>query len=543
MASLRSLLSHASAGAILTLTSLASGEAAPVFVDLSVGGTIADEAALSNAIGRELGCPIVTRREAIHSGEVTIRAISARQVSVTFIPANHGLPLKRVVALPQTPEHKIQLIAWLVGNLARNEAADWLANQKRDKEADSAREGAMNSVAALADAPNTEASQDELKDAAGQETNAKATESFSVGNAADKKNNPIVQNGPKAPAPSASKKPETASATGTRQSANALDSLRNRTLNLAVWHKVLELHRDSETSRFALHLGIGYGRVGAIRGFGFDLLHHRAVAEVQGVASSLGWTHSGRTQGLAWSAGLVTADGELTGVDYAGLVAVRHGNVSGVQLAGLVAMSDGDFLGVKGAGVFTTHQGKLRGLQMSAAANVAGQLFGVQLGAVNVAKDVRGIQFGLVNVARRVDGISIGLVNMSENVRTQALAWAERNYLENVGVRYVYAPLTFGISSGYDSANGRLRFLFGFGARFAYKQFALAPSVDAGFVLDDVKNSPAARGRENDLRVALEWEPVPKILGITAGPAIAFRSDANNHLQWVPRWFAGLTLF
>ena len=228
--------------------------------------------------------------------------------------------------------------------------------------------------------------------------------------------------------------------------------------NLALWHRVLEWHRDSESSRFALHLGLGYGRVGAVRGFGFDVLHHRSDVETRGASGSLGWTRVSRTQGVAWSFGVVTAERNLNGVDFAGLVALREGDVWGAQVAGLASIESGSLTGAQTAALFTKHDGPLRGVQFAYGANSADTVEGVQFAAVNVANDVHGVQFGLVNVAHRVDGVAIGLVNISDNVRTQAELWSERNYLENVGVRYLYSPLTFGISTGYDSLDNRVRF-------------------------------------------------------------------------------------
>jgi hypothetical protein len=344
------------------------------------------------------------------------------------------------------------------------------------------------------------------------------------------------------------------------EAVQAPSDLPQQVLNLAVWHKWLELHPNSESLRFNLHLGLGYGRVGAIRGVGFDLIHHRNDGEARGVVGAFGWTRVRRTNGLAWSAGVVTAQGELRGVDFAWLLAVRdadttqnqlgversrlNAHIIGAQFGGLAAWSQGTMVGAQGAVLFAKHLDSLRGVQLSAFANVGEGVEGAQISTVNLAQDVRGVQFGVVNVARRVDGVAIGLVNISHNVRTQALIWSERNYYENLGLRYVYKPLTFGYCAGHDSANDRFRFMLGFGVRFGRGRFALAPSVEVGFTVDRTSQRTwTGRGHENDLRLSFEWEAVPRLLGIMAGPALALRSEGQGDLKFVPRWFVGLTLF
>jgi hypothetical protein len=519
MAYLRHFLALVIAATLWVRPGFARGESTPVLVEMSVGPAVLDEAALREAIALELDCPVVTNRSASHSGEILIKSLSREQVSVTFVPVDNRPPLKRSLALPQTPERRVQLIAWLVGNLARNEAADWLANHQREKLSELAKNAAATPESSGPNAPKPVAP----GDTAAQQPDAGAPSNLPVGNAANKRADTSDKH-----------------ASGEHNPPLALTF---HSFNLALWHRLLELHPDSETSRFALHLGLGYGRVGAIRGVGFDLLHHRSEVAVRGMVGSFGWTRAARTQGVAWSFGVVTAEQPLTGVDLAGLFAVREGDISGAQIAGFASIASGTLEGVQAAAVFAKHAGTLRGAELSYGVNWANAVDGVQFGTVNVAGDVRGVQFGLVNVAHRVDGIAIGLINVADNIRTQAELWSERNYLENVGVRYVVSPLTFGVSSGYDSVHNRVRFLAGLGVRFTYKQIAFAPSVDVGFVMDQVRDNAVVRGHENDLRLAFEWQLVPKVLAITAGPALALRSDSGPAKQLWPRWFAGVTVF
>ena len=237
---------------------------------------------------------------------------------------------------------------------------------------------------------------------------------------------------------------------------------------------------------------------------------------------------------------MVTAKGDLRGADLAALT-YREGAANGLQFAGLATLSTGNVVGGQAATLFNA-SGDLRGLQIAWGANVADDVAGLQGSFVNVAKNVTGLQLGLVNVAKNVEGVQIGLINVAGNVRTQAQLWAERNYLENVGVRYLYSPLLFAVSTGYDSVDDRLRFLLGFGARFAVSRVAFAPSVNVGAVIDKVRTAAVGRGHDNDVRLSFEWEMVPKALSVVAGPTLAFRSEGNTQLRPLARWFVGVTL-
>jgi hypothetical protein len=514
-------------GAMLLVLGLSTAHAsrAPVLLKLDVDSAQLDADELRTAIRRELDCELVSDGAVLHDGELVIALVAASKVSVSFRATRDKEPLTRVVSLPAGKAQRTQWIAWLVGNLARDEAEDWLAaqphEQPRDTQPSSGSEPTRASVS---------------------ETGA-ATEPNSVAKS------PIatVSNGVSA-----------------RPSTENQPALTRTTLNLSVWYKWLQLRPSSAESRFTIHLGAGYGRVGAIRGVGFDGLHHRVDHELQGVGSSLIWTRVPQTQGLAWSAGVITASGRLRGVDLAWVFAYRdalHGNglgnagpspgtnidtnldVIGMQLGGFGAWSHGSFTGVQAAGLFTNHRGAMRGVQAALAANVNNDLDGVQIAAMNAAGNVHGLQIGLVNYARRVDGIAVGLINISDNVRAQVLPWVERSYHENIGIRYAYEVLTFGYSGGYDATNDRTRFLLSLGAIFPRRRVAFVPSLNVGFFVQKANaQAVATRGHENDVRFALEWEIVPKVFGVMGGPTLALQSAGEGRMTLVPRWFIGLTL-
>ena len=516
--------------ALLTVATHVLAKQCPIWVDVAVDADALDAALLREAIGSELNCAVVDNRAFAHSGEIIVKALGSGQVSVVFLPAKRSAPLRRVVTLPRKAENRVQLIAWLVGNMARDEAADWLLDHQRQKTAKS--DGQNDTSVAAAAPPNGD---EKSVDSPKTDPAIIEQRDGSAGNAANKKDDENSQRAA----------PQTAHAAEKRDISPATfdeHTLHRHALNLAVWHGLLEFYPDAAESRFGFHLGIGYGRVGAVRGFAFDALQHRDDFYLHGVAGSFIWTRASNTDGVAFSFGAVTAQGDLHGADLASFVTYRNGATNGLQLAGLATVSKGDVVGGQSATLFNA-SGGLRGLQLASGANVADDITGLQGSLVNVAKNVVGLQLGLVNVAKKVDGVQIGLVNIADNVRTQAELWTERNYLENVGVRYVYSPLMFAISTGYDAANDRLRFLFGFGARFACRRVAFAPSLDIGAVVDKVRTHAIGQGHDNDVRLSFEWELVPKLLGVVAGPTLAFRSDGTTQLKPLPRWFAGVSLF
>ena len=124
--------------AVLTAAASVLAEQSPVWVDVTVNQELLDAGALREAIGKELDCAVVVNREAAHSGEIVIKPLASGQPSVAFLPPDCLAPLQRVVTLPRTRENRVQLIAWLVGNMARNEAAEWLADRQREKRAKAA---------------------------------------------------------------------------------------------------------------------------------------------------------------------------------------------------------------------------------------------------------------------------------------------------------------------------------------------------------------------------------------------------------------------
>jgi hypothetical protein len=258
----------------------------------------------------------------------------------------------------------------------------------------------------------------------------------------------------------------------------------------------LTLRWHSDERRFALELGLLYGRIGALSGVGLNGAVLQTMGRVSGVMlAGIGYWHGGAADGLRIGgafgvggagleggsiAGIATVErGDVSGFQLSGAVNVAEGEVDGVQITGVVNVADalqgaqltagmnlarGDVDGVQLAGAVNLARGDVDGLQLSAGMNLAkringmqisvvnigGDVDGAQIGIVNVARDVDGLQLGIVNVAREVDGVSIGYVPYSERGRTQALTWFSSSMPFNVGVRFDSGLLYVMPTFGYD---------------------------------------------------------------------------------------------
>jgi hypothetical protein len=281
-------------------------------------------------------------------------------------------------------------------------------------------------------------------------------------------------------------------------------------VNLSLFYP-LTLRWHSEERRFAIELGLLYGRIGALSGVALNGAVLQTMGSVSGVMlAGLGYWHGGSADGLRvggafgvggvgleggsvagiatiergdvsgfqLSGGVNVADGSVDGAQITGIVNVAEA-ISGAQLAGALNLARGDADGVQVAGVVNLARGvegvqvagavnlargdvdgvqlsggmnlakRINGMQISVV-NIGGDVDGAQIGIVNVARDVDGLQLGIVNVARDVDGVSIGYVPYSERGRTQALTWFSSSMPFNVGVRFDSGALYVMPTFGYD---------------------------------------------------------------------------------------------
>lgn len=267
---------------------------------------------------------------------------------------------------------------------------------------------------------------------------------------------------------------------------------------------------DAVERRFAFDFSAVFGRTGGLTGFGLHGLGSHVHGDVRGARTAGLWSFregalrgvsiagviqlasateaygieiaglanldvfgdgAGRFGGLQL-AGLVNAARDVRGVQFGGIANLSLSNPagpslsSGLQVAGAVNVA-GDLRGLQLGGVTnvardatglqvslaTNHAGALDGLQLSSV-NTASQIRGVQIGFVNVAGSVKGTQIGLINIAEENDGTAIGLLNFARNGDLQVAAWASPSVLSNVGVKMRVGPLFVLPSAGLDPIDG-----------------------------------------------------------------------------------------
>jgi hypothetical protein len=348
---------------------------------VSVSGSDLEPAEIQTAIERELGVHLVLDAEARERLEVVV---TGRRANVTYY-ATEREPVTRSVDLPADHGRSLETIAFLAGNLARDEASELLAQ--------------------LAPPPGTEP--DTV---------------------------PRPEPAPPAPAPSVTAPAVAAPAAAPppKPASPALIESDRFAANLSLYYPATAL-KHTEQRRLNLELGILYSYVGAIKGAGVTLGYFRSDGLVQGFSVALGWNRSGPVKGIQ-AGGLVNEGyGELHGISFATLLNVRHGDSHGVQGALVYAKTDLVF-GLQGSAVAAIAR-EVEGIQGSAVVAVAGSVRGAQVGLVNVAGPVdglevgfvsragptRGTQVGFVNVAGSVHGFQLGLVNVADEIHGGAL--------------------------------------------------------------------------------------------------------------------------
>jgi len=520
-------------------------------VEVTPGPLSLDTEVVKSAIARELGVELAGNDEIGSVGQISVLGLPGPSALVRYRSPDGATAIERRVTLPVDAEHQATVIAWVAGNLARNEAADILAQWR------------TNSAKSAASATSTPGA-----------PNAQAAASPKAPPAASKHDSPEKQE-PAKPPPAKPKPPS-----GTMPLEN---------LNLSGWYPHLGLYRDAEQRRFRLHLGAAYSRVGGVEGLGLDLGVHRDDGLVRGATFSGLWTEGeGKVYGARLSGIFAIERGPLYGVELTGITSLNHaavtgvqgssifgqvkGHVAGAQLAGVAVLANEDLEGVQAAGAVSLLMGSVRGAQLSGIYNQAADarglqatgvynrardVTGLQLALVNQGRNVQGSQVGLVNVSQEIDGFSLGVVNVTEhldgyalglvnvapNLRVQALSYYESPGYLNAGVRYVFGHLTSSVAGGVNPDRDLARARFGVGGRLELSPLVLDAEGGYGWILERVSHTPADRAHAVEARATATIELVPKTLGVFAGAGAELPVSGTVPVRLHGHWLAGLSLF
>jgi len=410
--------------------------ARPLGIHFQPGERKLDRAALKSALEAELGQPVALTDSP--DASLRVEVVTRDRVSVAY-RAPDGQTLSRSVDLPAEDDRAVEVIAWLSGNLARNEASDLLR---------SLRGSASEPAPAPEPAPSPQPE---------APTRAEAKKTA--------KPEPKQNAEPKRPTP---------------QPASPR-VLRPLVFNASLFHP-LSLFPDAHERRVNFELGLVYSRAGAINGVAITPGVLEVEQGVRGAAlgslwfsgagdhrgfllSSIGTWRSGSLVGAEVAGVTTLGRGPLTGVSVAGAfglsgpvtgvsvggAAVAGEGVNGIGVGGVANVQQGDTHGGVIGGVATVarrvdgfaiagvvnHAGDVHGLQIAGVSNSAGTLDGLAVGTVNVHGKVRGLQLGVINVADEVDGAALGVISVAKNGRVQPIAYWSSFAPAHAGVKFL----------------------------------------------------------------------------------------------------------
>lgn len=142
---------------------------------------------------------------------------------------------------------------------------------------------------------------------------------------------------------------------------------------------------------------------------------------------------SGDVQGTQ-AGGAVAIAGDVDGAQAGGAVAIAR-EVRGAQIGGAAAISAG-MVHIQVAGAAAVAGGDVT-TQVAGAVNVAGgEVRGLQVAPFNLARRVDGVQVGVVNVSGGGEGVSIGLLNLVRGGRTELEATLDQRKLGTLVLRH-----------------------------------------------------------------------------------------------------------
>jgi hypothetical protein len=489
-------------------------------VVITVGSSEVDAPALEGALRRELGVPLSFDPLAKDRLEIVI---TGRRANVTYYRAD-GEPVTRSVDLPRDRARALETIAFLAGNLARDEAAELLSEL----------------------APKAE----------------EATEAPS----------PTPPEAPPAPPPPEDEKTP---ARPVRKPGELIEP-NPFAWNLSLWHPTTLL-AETEQRRMNFELGVAHSHLGALRGAALTLGYLRIDQASEGYAAALLWSRTGPFKGIQTATFVNEGHGPFTGISYADILNFRDGDilgaqgslvyvqanaitgfqggglvawsegvrgvqlsgigghaggkVTGVQVSGTTAIARQDLDGVQLAGLFgytrdlrgvavdglVSVSRDVHGVQLSGLFSFARDVSGVQLAAVNVARRVKGVQVGIVNVAEDNDGGAIGLVNVSSDGKIQPSVWySGPDTWLNAGVKFVTGYTYALLGAGYDAGGEKLRYLGSTGLHLPIERGYLESGVGLARVHHTRDRYPTER-EEARFESRVGWEVIRYVTPFAGG--------------------------
>jgi len=413
-----------------------------------------DGAAIASAIGMELGVAttLVDRDAACTAPCVAITVDERARASIAVVLTT--TTQQRAIELPANAAAAAEVVALVVGNLARDEAGALLAELARpasDPEA----------TASLAPAPVFAATLGEAVPDAPVLA-------------------PPIRRARPAPAP------VRAAPRATRFGLGLVPVLG------------IDVSGPRGTGGVAIDVVLGGRRRLAafnVAGVGSIVTEDLVGTQIAGAFATAGRVEGGQ------AAGALAVAGPVHGVQIAGALAIAT-EVRGAQIGGALALTTGDAsaqiggaLAIAGGDVDTQVAGavnvagkRVLGVQVAGALNLAGEVRGTQIaGAVNIARRVDGVQVGVVNIAGGGDGVSIGLLNLVRGGRTELEATLDNRAVGTLVLRHGSRRWhnVYGVGGHADSSlvdrevSDRDVWMYGLGMGPSWKRGAATVDVEA----------------------------------------------------------------
>ncbi len=431
-----------------------------LLVDVQAARAGLDPFDVRRAVAEELGVPVYAAPRAGTVGTLSVIAVNADELLMAY-QGDDGRRRERSVRLPTAADKRLETVALVAGNLARDETGELIA-ELRPPQPPPAPEATPEA------APPPVAPHEGVE-----------------------KSTPTEP----APAPPATEN----SPEGSETEGSETDELGETPLNLSLFHPIA-WHRNSERLRVFAELGLVYSNVGRVEGGAITVfvnrLHHGFDGvQLAGVANLT----RGSSRGLSMAGTFAYSDGDVEGALVTGMGSYQRGSLSGASLASTFSLQRGDTRGAQVAGIVNyveqlwgaevagalnlAHDvhgvqlagaanldSSLDGVMLAGAANVTtGRASGVQLAAVNFAEESAGLQLGVINIARRARGAQVGVINIAEDVRGASVGlipiagngrqhlvlWTSPGHaVANAGAKFRVGPLYSLLALGYQRMSG-----------------------------------------------------------------------------------------
>ncbi|MBN2193874.1 MAG: hypothetical protein JW751_13750 [Polyangiaceae bacterium] len=397
---LRLLLAMIALGAVAVPRPVAAEEAAKrvLVVQVDPGSSGVDPEAVRAAIARELGVDVVDAPTPTAAGTLRTRLDDEERVWMVFESPDGWRSVERSVRVPSDPERRVEAVALLAGNLARDEAGELVVALR-------AAEAARRQAEELTAAKEAAAAKAEAAQVAAAKAEAARAEALAAVASAASGNERVLLGAPK-PRP---RSPGERGARIADEVHHAIDAAEAASppLEPAVFQAAFLLpfaiYPDATRYRFLFVTNAIHGRQGGVEGLAVAGLTQITTGPTHGVSAATIWQETGTvTAGFAGAGIGQVGRGSLRGFEGSGVINVRDGVVEGGQGAGIGNLASG-VVGLQLAGIFNRVRGDLLGVQLAAVNIVDGEAVGGQIGyLVNVAREpATGLMFaGLVNMAR-----------------------------------------------------------------------------------------------------------------------------------------------